>query len=160
VTTPMVLVATWRRPVRPRRRDPRPRARQSVRQRARSRRRWRGSRDCQRPLTSPACARRCVGHHGDHGDGLACCVTVGDVLVSASVDHFAAQGASTDNGWIDTGCIATDGSAVALADRKGNLDVSADTAAAGRAEPVASHPRAAASSSERDTRTATEGRVA
>ena len=30
-------------------------------------------------------------------------------------------------GIVDTGCIATHGSAVALADRKGNLYVSADT---------------------------------
>ena len=69
-----------------------------------------------------------------------------DVLVSASVDHFAAQGAiyrrpvdghgslvavgglpAWTDGIIDTGCIATRGSAVALADRKGNLYVSADT---------------------------------
>jgi hypothetical protein len=70
-----------------------------------------------------------------------------DVLVSASVDHFAAQGAiyrrridghdllvAVGGGlptWIDgiadTGCIATGGSGVALADRKGNLYVSADT---------------------------------
>ena len=69
-----------------------------------------------------------------------------DVLVSASTDHFAAQGAiyrRTVDGdgplvaiagglpaWIDgiadTGCIATHGSAAALADRKGNLYVSAD----------------------------------
>jgi hypothetical protein len=70
-----------------------------------------------------------------------------DVLVSASVDHFAAQGAiyrrpvdghdalvavgeglpAWSDGIVDTGCIATRGSAVALADRKGNLYVSADT---------------------------------
>ena len=70
-----------------------------------------------------------------------------DVFVSASVDHFAAQGAiyrrrvdghdslvavggglpAWTDGIIDTGCIATRGSAVALADRKGNLYVSADT---------------------------------
>jgi hypothetical protein len=70
-----------------------------------------------------------------------------DVLVSASVDHFAAQGAiyrrpadggdslvavggglpAWTEGIVDTGCIATRGSAVALADRKGNLHVSADT---------------------------------
>ena len=70
-----------------------------------------------------------------------------DVLVSASVDHFAAQGAiyrrpadggdslvavggglpAWTDGIVDTGCIATRGSAVALADRKGNLHVSADT---------------------------------
>jgi hypothetical protein len=70
-----------------------------------------------------------------------------DVFVSASVDHFAAQGAiyrrrvdghdslvavgdglpAWTDGIVDTGCIATGGSAVALADRKGNLYVSADT---------------------------------
>ena len=67
--------------------------------------------------------------------------------MSASVDHFAAQGAiyrrrvdrhdslvavggglpTWTDGIIDTGCIATRGSAVALADRKGNLYVSANT---------------------------------
>ena len=70
-----------------------------------------------------------------------------DVLVSASADHFAAQGAiyrrpadggdslvavggglpAWTDGIVDTGCIATRGSAVALADRKGNLYISADT---------------------------------
>jgi len=70
-----------------------------------------------------------------------------DVLVSASVDHFAAQGAIyrrrvDENGpliaiagglpkWIagiaDTGCIATYGSVVAIADRNGNLYLSGDT---------------------------------
>jgi hypothetical protein len=70
-----------------------------------------------------------------------------DVLVSASVDHFAAQGAiyrrrvdrrdtlvavreglpAWTDGIVDTGCIATHGSAVALADQKGNLYISADT---------------------------------
>jgi hypothetical protein len=70
-----------------------------------------------------------------------------DVLVSASVDHFAAQGAiyrrpidghgplvAIAGGlpvWIDgiadTGCIAAHGSAVAVADKRGNLYVSADT---------------------------------
>ena len=70
-----------------------------------------------------------------------------DVLVSASVDHFAAQGAiyrrpvdghdslvavgeglpAWTDGIVDTGCIATGGSAVALADRKGNLYVSDNT---------------------------------
>ena len=69
-----------------------------------------------------------------------------DVLVSASVDHFATQAAiyrrrvdSDDplvaiagglptwiDGIADTGCIAAHGSAAALADRKGNLYVSAD----------------------------------
>jgi hypothetical protein len=67
--------------------------------------------------------------------------------VSASIDHFAAHGAiyrrrvdghdslvavgeglpAWTDGIVDTGCIATGGSAVALADRKGNLYVSADT---------------------------------
>jgi len=70
-----------------------------------------------------------------------------DVLVSASVDHFAAQGAiyrrrvdgqdalvAVGGGlptWIegiaDTGCIATSGSAAAIADRMGNVYVSTDT---------------------------------
>jgi hypothetical protein len=70
-----------------------------------------------------------------------------DALVSASVGHFAAQGAiyrrrvdehdslvavseglpAWTDGIVDTGGIATGGSAVALADRKGNLYVSADT---------------------------------
>jgi photosystem II stability/assembly factor-like uncharacterized protein len=70
-----------------------------------------------------------------------------DVLVSASVDHFAARGAiyrrrvdgrgplvaiagglpAWMEGIADTGCIATDGSAVAVADKGGNLYVSADT---------------------------------
>jgi photosystem II stability/assembly factor-like uncharacterized protein len=70
-----------------------------------------------------------------------------DVLVSASVDHFATQGAiyrrpvdghgplmAIASGlpkWIegsaDTGCIATNGSTVAIADRNGNLYLSADT---------------------------------
>jgi hypothetical protein len=70
-----------------------------------------------------------------------------DVLVSASLDHFAAQGAiyrrpveghgplvavagglpTWIDGIADTGCIATHGSAVAIADRNGNLYVSGDT---------------------------------
>ena len=70
-----------------------------------------------------------------------------DVLVSASLDHFAAQGAiyrrpvdghgplvAVAGGlpkWIggiaDTGCIATHGAAVAIADRNGNLYLSGDT---------------------------------
>ena len=70
-----------------------------------------------------------------------------DVLVSASVDHFAAEGAiyrrrvdghdslvavgdglpAWTDGIVDTGCIATSGKVVALADRKGNLYVSTDT---------------------------------
>jgi hypothetical protein len=71
-----------------------------------------------------------------------------DVLVAASADHFAAQGGiyrrrveghgplvAVGGGlptWIDgiadTGCISTKGSAVAIADKKGNLYVSADSA--------------------------------
>ena len=70
-----------------------------------------------------------------------------DVLVSAAVDHFAEHGAIyrrrvDEDGplvavagglpaWIDgiadTRCIATNGSAAAIADQKGNLYVSADT---------------------------------
>lgn len=70
-----------------------------------------------------------------------------DVLVAASADHFATRGAiyrrgldehcplvAVDGGlpaWLDgiadTGCIAAHGSAVAVADRKGHLYVSADT---------------------------------
>ena len=92
-----------------------------------------------------------------------------DVLVSASVDHFAAQGAiyrrrvdghgslvavggglpAWTDGIVDTGCIATRGSAVALADRKGNLYVSADTGRSWSRGPTASHLRAASSSPER-----------
>ena len=69
-----------------------------------------------------------------------------DVLVAAATDHFAAEGAiyrrGVDGGgalvavggglprWIagiaDTGCIASAGSTVAVADRKGNLHVSGD----------------------------------
>lgn len=69
-----------------------------------------------------------------------------DVLVSASIDHFAAEGAiyrrrvdgheplaavsrglpTWTDGIVDTRCIASHGSAVALADRQGHLHVSAD----------------------------------
>ena len=69
-----------------------------------------------------------------------------DVLVSAAADPFAPRGAIYRRGldergpliritgglpeWLDgiahTGCIAANGSAVALADRKGNLHISAD----------------------------------
>jgi hypothetical protein len=71
-----------------------------------------------------------------------------DVLVAAATDHFAAHGGiyrrrvdghgplvAAGGGlptWIDgiadTGCISTKGSAVAIADRKGNLYLSADAA--------------------------------
>ena len=71
-----------------------------------------------------------------------------DVLVAASTEHFATQGAiyrrrvgehcplimvagglpAWLDGIADTGCIATNGSAVAIADKKGNLYGSADAA--------------------------------
>jgi hypothetical protein len=89
-----------------------------------------------------------VEQQGMHASYCSAVAFLGDdVLVSASVDHFAAQGAiyrrrvdehnslvaiggglpAWIEGIVDTGCIATDGSAGALADRKGNLYVSADT---------------------------------
>ena len=69
-----------------------------------------------------------------------------DILVAAAADHFAPQGAIYRWGvdercplfpvtgglpaWLDgiadTGCIAANGSAVAVADQKGNLHVSPD----------------------------------
>jgi hypothetical protein len=76
-----------------------------------------------------------------------------DVLVSAAADHFAAQGAiyrraldghnamvaaglpRWTDGIVDTGCITTSGSAVDIADKKGNLYVSADTGRVGGATP-------------------------
>jgi hypothetical protein len=72
-----------------------------------------------------------------------------DVLVSASTDHFASQGAvyrrkidgdgplvqlsgnglpTWFDGIVDTACIATHGSTVAIADAQGNLYLSADSA--------------------------------
>jgi hypothetical protein len=89
-----------------------------------------------------------VEQEGLHASYCSAVAFAGDeVLVSASVDHFAAQGAiyrrRVDRhdplvaiagglpAWIegiaDTGCIATAGSAVAVADKGGNLYVSADT---------------------------------
>lgn len=89
-----------------------------------------------------------VQHEGMHAGYCSAVAFLGDdVLVSASGDHFAAQGAiyrrridgedllaAVGGGlptWIegiaDTGCIATSGSAAAIADRKGNLYVSTDT---------------------------------
>jgi hypothetical protein len=85
------------------------------------------------------------GLHASHCSAVA--FAGDDVLVSASLDPFAEQGAvyrrrvdgqgplvaiagglpAWTDGKVDTGCIATHGSAVALADRKGNLYVSADT---------------------------------
>jgi hypothetical protein len=89
-----------------------------------------------------------VEHEGLHAPYCSAVAFVGDdVLVSASVDPFAAQGAiyrrrvdghdslvgiggglpAWLDGRADTGCIANGGSTVAIADGKGNLYVSADT---------------------------------
>jgi hypothetical protein len=77
---------------------------------------------------------------------LAASFSSSDILVSASADHFATQGAvyrrpidgpgplvPVDGGlprWItgiaDTGCIATRGATLAVADKGGNLYGSAD----------------------------------
>jgi len=85
------------------------------------------------------------GLHASYCSAVAFSST--DILVSASGDHFATQGAVYRrpidgpgplvpvgaglprwiDGIADTGCIATRGSAVVHADRKGNLYVSADT---------------------------------
>ena len=89
-----------------------------------------------------------VEHRGLHA---SYCSAVGfagdDVLVGAAADHFATEGAIYRRGvdehcplvkvagglpdWLDgiadTGCIATHGSTVAVADKKGHLYVSADT---------------------------------
>ncbi|HSY47991.1 MAG TPA: hypothetical protein VLC46_04190 [Thermoanaerobaculia bacterium] len=89
-----------------------------------------------------------VEREGMHASYCSAVAFLGDdVLVCAAVDHFAAQAviyrrrvdgsdslaaiggglpAWTD-GIVDTGCIATCGSAAALADQKGNLYVSSDT---------------------------------
>jgi hypothetical protein len=88
-----------------------------------------------------------VEHGGLHASYCSAVAFTGaDVLVSASADHFAAQGAiyrrrvdgddslvaigeglpAWTDGIVDTACIATNGSMVALVDRKGNLYVSAD----------------------------------
>ena len=83
--------------------------------------------------------RRTEGLHASYCSAIA--FAGDDVLVSASSDHFAAQGAiyrrpidgpgplvavagdltKWIDGIADTGCIATHGSAVAIADRNGNL---------------------------------------
>ena len=85
------------------------------------------------------------GLHASHCSAVA--FAGDDVLVSASVDHFATQGAiyrrpvdghgplmaiagglpKWIDGIADTSCIATHGSTVAIADRNGNLYLSADT---------------------------------
>jgi hypothetical protein len=89
-----------------------------------------------------------IEQEGLHASYCSAVAFVGDdVLVSASADHFAPQGAiyrrrvdrqellvalgnglpTRTDGIVDTSCIAAHGSAVALVDRKGNLYVSADT---------------------------------
>jgi hypothetical protein len=89
-----------------------------------------------------------VEHEGLHAPYCSAIAFAGDdVLVSGSADHFAAEGAvyrrrvdgegtlvavggglpRWTDGIVDTGCIATRGSAVAIADREGSLYVSADT---------------------------------
>jgi hypothetical protein len=89
-----------------------------------------------------------VDQEGLHASYCSAIAFAGDdVLVSASLDHFAAQGAiyrrrvdgdgplvaiagglpKWIDGIADTGCIAAHGSAVAIADRNGNLYLSADT---------------------------------
>jgi hypothetical protein len=89
-----------------------------------------------------------VEHEGLHATYCSAVAFAGDdVLVSASVDHFATEAAiyrrpvdgpgplvtivgglpAWLDGIADTGCIAAHASAVALADRQGNLYVSADT---------------------------------
>lgn len=83
------------------------------------------------------------GLHASYCSAVA--FSEGDILVAASTDHFAAQGAVYRRpidgksplqpvpgvpGWlggiVDTGCIATLGPAIAIADRAGNLYASAD----------------------------------
>ncbi len=86
---------------------------------------------------------------GLHGSYCSAVAFVGDdILVAASEDHFAAQGAVYSRrldgsgpllpvggglprwteGIVDTSCIATHGSTVAVADKAGNLYVSQDAA--------------------------------
>jgi photosystem II stability/assembly factor-like uncharacterized protein len=88
-----------------------------------------------------------IEHNGLHAPYCSAVAFSGnDILVSASTDHFAAQGkiyrrpvkpdgalasiadgmpAWTD-GIVDTGCIATNGPFIAVADRSGNLYTSND----------------------------------
>jgi hypothetical protein len=89
-----------------------------------------------------------VEQEGLHASYCSAVAFAGDhVLVSASADHFAAQGAiyrrrvdgddslivvreglpEWTDGIVDTGCIATNGSTVAFADRQGNLYVSTNS---------------------------------
>jgi photosystem II stability/assembly factor-like uncharacterized protein len=87
-----------------------------------------------------------VEHDGLHAIYCSAVAFSGnDILVSASEDHFATQSAVYRrpmdghgplmplgglpewlDGIVDTGCIASHGSAIALADKAGNLYVSAD----------------------------------
>jgi hypothetical protein len=83
-----------------------------------------------------------IGRDGLHASYCSAVALLGDdILVSASTDHFAAQGKiyrrpvkpdgsllAVDGGmpaWtegiVDTGCIAANGSSIAVADRAGNL---------------------------------------
>lgn len=89
-----------------------------------------------------------IEHEGLHARYCSAVAFVGDdVLVAASSDHFAAQGAiyrrrvdgdgelravsgglpAWLDGIVDTGCIATQGSVVAVGDQSGNLYTSADS---------------------------------
>lgn len=89
-----------------------------------------------------------IEHEGLHARYCSAVAFMGDdVLVAASADHFAAQGAiyrrridgdgelcAVSGGlpaWLDgiadTGCIATQGPVVAVGDRSGNLYTSADS---------------------------------
>jgi hypothetical protein len=85
-----------------------------------------------------------VGLHAPHCSGVA--FSGDEILVSASIDPFAAQGRvyrrpirpdgqlvqvedglpAWTEGKVDTGCIATDGSMIAVADRGGNLYLSTE----------------------------------
>jgi hypothetical protein len=82
------------------------------------------------------------GFHAPHYYAVA--ISVNDILVSAAKDHFAAEGRiyrgpvkldgslvaveggmpAWAQGIVDTGCIAANGSSIAVADRAGNLYVS------------------------------------
>lgn len=89
-----------------------------------------------------------IEQEGLHAAYCSAVAFVGDdVLVAASADHFAARGAiyrrrvygsdslvavgdglpAQTDGIVDTGCIASVGSTVAIADRGGNLYISAET---------------------------------
>jgi hypothetical protein len=85
-----------------------------------------------------------VEHQGLHASYCsAVAFSENDILVAAATDHFAREGVVYRRpldgnvplepiaglrfeGIVDTGCIATSGSAIAIADKAGNLYVSAD----------------------------------